>query len=360
VKQRSWVAILALVLSSALVAGEAGVVGAQSKAKPFDEKAVAGFYKGKTVRIIVGFAAGGGFDAYSRVIGRHLAKYIPGNPTVIVDNMPGVGSLIAANNVYNAGPKDGTAIANLGGPIILEQLFGNTAVQFDMGKFRYLAVPVAEAYVVAVTKKSGVTRFEDLLGPNAKEIVFGGVPGSTVEHAPLLLKNVLGANVRVVSGYKGTSEVRMAIESGEVNGIVNTWPSLRITSLEKFTSGEWLILAQLADTPLADLPVKKVPTIKDIAKSEEHRQLLRFGTSVLNMFGKVYVLPPGVPADRANALEAAFVKTFADKEFLAECEKGRLEIAPRTGDHVAKLVHEFLGISPDLKAKLQAILRPKR
>ena len=359
-KQRSWIAVVASLVLVTIVASGATLALAQQGAKTFDEKAVANFYRGKTVRIIVGFAAGGGFDAYSRVIGRHLGKYIPGNPTVIVDNMPGVGSLIAANTLYNAGPKDGTAVGNLGGPIVLEQLFGNPAVQFDMAKFRYLAVPVAESYIVAVTKKAGVTRFDELLGPHGKEIVFGGVPGSTVEHGPLLLKNALGANVRVVSGYKGTSEVRMAIESGEVTGIVNTWPSLRITSLEKFTSGEWLILAQLGETAIPDLPVKNVPTIRDIAKTEELRQLLRFGTSVLNLFGKVYVVPPGTPADRAAALEAAFTKTFADKEFLAECEKGRLEIAPRLGDNVAKLVQEFLGMSPDVKNKLQAILRPKK
>jgi len=327
---------------------------------PFDEKAVADFYRGKTVRIIVGFSAGGGYDAYSRVIGRHLGKYIPGNPAIIVDNMAGAGSIIAANHVYNAAPKDGTVIGNVSGPIILEQLFGNPAVQFDMAKLRYLAVPVSETYLMIVTRKPGVTKFEEVLGPKGKQVVIGAIPGSTVEHAPILVRDVLGANLKVVSGYKGTADVRLAIDSGEVEGFFNTWTSAKITSLDKFKSGEWLILAQLSDKPLPDLIFPNIPTIPAIAKTEEQKQLLRFGTSVPNQFGKVYVMAPGVPADRAMALESAFMKTMADKEFLGEAEKGKLEIAPLSGDQVQKLVVEFLGMAPDLKAKLQKLIRPAK
>ena len=141
---------------------------AQAARPAFDEKAVASFYRGKTVRIVVGFSAGGGYDQYSRVIARHLAKYIPGNPAVIVDNMPGVGSIIAANHVYNAAPKDGTVIGNISGPIVLEQLFGAPSVQFDMGKFRYLAVPVSESYMMIVTKRTGITKFDELRGEKGK------------------------------------------------------------------------------------------------------------------------------------------------------------------------------------------------
>src|SRR5258705_8048013 len=130
---------------------------AAQAAKPaFDEKAVASFYRGKTVRIVVGFSAGGGYDQYSRVIAPHLSKYIPGHPAGIVDNMPGGGSIIAANHVYNAAPKNGTAIGNISGPIVLEQLFGAPSVQFDMGKFRYLPVPASESYVMIGTNRNGI------------------------------------------------------------------------------------------------------------------------------------------------------------------------------------------------------------
>ncbi len=346
--------ILALGHSTPVLAAQAAAPAKSA----FDEKAVADFYRGKAVRIVVGFSAGGGYDAYSRLIARHLGKYIPGNPTVIVENMTGAGSIIAANHVYNAGPKDGTLIGNISGPIILEQLFNNPAVQFDMAKFRYLNVPVGETYLMIVTRKPGVSRIEEILGAKGKSVAFGAIPGSTVEHAPILVRDVLGANLKVVSGYKGTADVRLAIDSGEVEGFFNTWTSSKITSLDKFTSGEWLVLAQLGDTPIKDLPFPNAPTIPAMAKSDEQRQLLRFGTSVPNAFGKVYVLAAAVPADRAAALEAAFMKAMADKELLAEAVKGRLEIDPLFGEEIHRLVGDFLGMSPEIKSKLQKLIRP--
>jgi len=323
----------------------------------FDEKAVANFYRGKTLRIVVGFSAGGGYDQYSRLIARHLAKFIPGNPNVLVDNMAGAGSIIAANHTFNAAPKDGTVIGNISGPIILEQLFGNPAIQFDMAKFRYLAVPVSETYVMVVTRKPGVTKFDELLGPKGKQVIVGGIPGSTVEHAPVLARDILGANLKMVLGYKGTADVRMAIESGEVEGLFNSYTSLKITSFDKMKSGEWLLLAQLSENPIKDLIIPNVPTISQIAKNDEQRQLLKFGTSTPNDFGKVYVVPPGTPADRAMALEKAFEKVFTDKELQVDAVKGKLEIDPTIGEDIHKLVVEFLGMSPDLKNKLQTALK---
>ena len=335
------------------------VLAAQAApAKPaFDEKAVADFYRGKTVRIIVGFSAGGGYDQYSRLIGRHLSRHIPGNPNVLIDNMAGAGSMIAANHMYNAAPKDGTVIGNLSGPIVLEQLFGNPAVQYDMGKFRYLAVPVSESYLMIAHKRTGITKFDELRGEKGKPLTMGAIPGSTVEHAPIMVKEVLNTNLKVVSGYKGTADVRLALDSGEVDGFFNTWTSSKVTSMDKVKSGEWLILAQLTETPMKDLIVPNVPTIQKIARSEEQRLLLKYGTSTPNDFGKVYVIPSGVPADRAAAIESAFVKVFKDKELLADADKGRLEIDPLIGSAITKLVSEFLGMPNDLKSKLQTVLK---
>jgi tripartite-type tricarboxylate transporter receptor subunit TctC len=332
-------------------------LAAQAGKTGFDEKAVAEFYRGKTVRVIVGFSAGGGYDQYSRVIARHVSKYIPGNPAVIVDNMPGVGSIIAANHVFNASAKDGTVIGNISGPIVLEQLFGAPSIQFDMAKFRYLAVPVSETYLMIVTKKPGINKFDELIGPKSKQVSFGAIPGSTVEHAPILARDVLGANLKVVSGYKGTADVRLAMDSGEVEGFFNTWTSSKVTSFDKVKNGEWIVLAQLSEKPIKDLIIPNVPTISQIAKTDEHRLILKYGASTPNAFGKVYVLPPGTPADRAKALEVAFEKVFADKELLADAGKGKLEIDPLIGDDIHKLVGEFLGMSPELKAKLQSALK---
>jgi len=349
---------LASLILGIMLLGQSALAAQPEPAKPgFDEKAVADFYRGKTVRIVVGFSAGGGYDQYSRVIGRHLSKYIPGNPNVLVDNMPGVGSIIAANHVYNAAPKDGTVVGNISGPIVLEQLFGAPSVQFDMAKFRYLAVPVSESYLMIAVKRAGITKFDDLRGEKGKQLNVGAIPGSTVEHAPILVREVLNANLKIVSGYKGTADVRMAMDAGEVDGFFNTWTSSKVTSMDKVKSGEWVLLAQMCEKPMKDLIVPNVPTIPMIARSEEQRLLLKYGTSTPNDFGKVYVLPPGVPADRAAALEQAFARAMKDKELLAEADKGHLDFDPLIGNSITKLVTEFLGMPADLKNKLQTVLK---
>ncbi|MBI2531966.1 MAG: hypothetical protein HYW03_07075 [Deltaproteobacteria bacterium] len=339
------------------VAWGPAVNAAQPAKTGFDEKAVAEFYRGKTVRIVVGFSAGGGYDQYSRLIARHLSKHIPGNPAIIVDNMAGAGSIIAANHTFNAAPKDGTVIGNISGPIILEQLFANPAVQFDLAKFRFLAVPVSETYLMIVVKKTGVTKFDEVIGAKSKQVSIGAIPGSTVEHAPILARDVLGANLKVVSGYKGTADVRLALESGEVEGFFNTWTSVKVTSFDKVKNGEWIVLAQLSEKPIKDLIIPNVPTISQIAKTNEQRLIMKYGTSTPNDFGKVYVLPPGAPPDRAAALEAAFARVMADKELLADADKGKLEFDPLTGEEIHKLVAEFLGMSPELRNKLQSALK---
>lgn len=320
------------------------------------EDDVAAFYTGKTVRIVVGYPPGGGFDAYSRVIGRHLSKHIPGNPTVIIENMPGAGSIVAANHIFNAAPKDGTIIGNVSGPIILEQLFGNSGVRFDMAKFRYLAVPIAEVYLMLVTKRSGIRRLEELLGSKPRQTTIGAIPNTTIEHAPLLMRDVVGANLKVVSGYKGSAEIRLAMDSGEIDGFFNTWTSAKISALELITNGEWLALAQLTDTPVHDLPIENVPAISSIARTKEQRQLLRLGTAVPSQFGKVYLMGPGVPEKRALAIESAFAQTFADSDFLQDTAKGKIEIQPLSAYKTGSLVSEFLAMPGELRGRLRNVI----
>jgi tripartite-type tricarboxylate transporter receptor subunit TctC len=325
-----------------------------------DEVDVAAYYKGKTVRIVVGFPPGGGYDSYSRVIGRHLGKHMPGNPTVIIDNMAGAGSIVAANYVFNVGPKDGTIIGNVAGPIILEQLFGNPGVRFDMAKFRYLAVPVPEVYLMLINRRSGITKLEELLGAKPRQATFGGIPNNTIEHAPLLMRDVVGANIKVVSGYKGTADIRLAMDSGEVDGYFNTWTSAKIAVLELIKNGEWVILAQLADTPLHDLLLSKVPTIGAIAKNEEQRELLRLGVAIPSQFAKMYLMSPGVPLNRAVALESAFMKTLQDRDFLKDAEKGKIEIDPLSGAKTSALVTQSLAMSAGLKARLKSVIHGQK
>jgi hypothetical protein len=229
-----------------------------------------------------------------------------------------------------------------------------------MAKFHYLAVPVNETYVMIVARHSGITKFTELIGPNGKLGAFGAIPNSTLEHAPILLRDALNANVKIVSGYKGSADIRLAIDSAEIGGFFNPWSTIKPTALEKFKSGEWSVIAQLTDQPLRDLPSSGIPTIADLTKDETHRLLLRYGTSAPNQFGKVYMLPMGVSADRATALEAAFVKTFSDTTFLADAEKSKLEITPIFGAAIQTIVTDFLGMPRQVKSRLQQSLRPRQ
>ena len=333
--------------------------GAQRKSASFNEAAVADFYRGKVVRIVVGFPPGGGADVYSRLIARHLGRFIPGNPTLAVTNMPGAGSIIAGNHIYNSAAKDGSEIGMLNGAVILEQLFGNPGVHFDMGKFRYLAVPVNETYVMIVTRQSGIAKFSELVGANAKQAILGAIPNSTLEHAPILLRDTLEANLKVVSGYKGSADIRLAVDSGEIGGFFNPWSTVKPSSPDKFKSGEWSVLLQLTDQPLRDLPSNNIPTINELTKDDNHRLLLRYGTSAPNQFGKVYMLPRTVPAERAGALEAAFAKTLADKNFLSDAEKGKLEITPIYGESILRIVTDFLAMPPAIKERLKRAIKPR-
>lgn len=313
------------------------------------------FYRGKTVRIVVGADAGGGMDLYTRLIARHISRQIPGNPTVVVENMPGAGGLVAASHLYNAAPKDGTVFANVIGGIVRAQLFGTGNIQFDAARFRYLGAPNNENTVLIVTRAAGVTRAEELLGPDGKQVVLGDAGVATTNHnASILTREVLSANVKMVSGYSSVAKVSLAMEQGEVDGQYNDWASTKARDLANVESGDWLIIGQLTEQPLKDLP--NVPLLLDFARTEEQRRILRYGIVVPNQFTRPYFLPPDVPADRAALLEGAFARTMADPEFLAEAEKSKLDIAPTSAAQLQQLIAEYLAMPPELKSQLARVL----
>jgi tripartite-type tricarboxylate transporter receptor subunit TctC len=323
---------------------------------PVDVKAVADFYRGKTVHIIVGFAAGGGFDLYSRLIAKYMGKYIPGEPTVIVENMPGASSVLAMNHIYNVAPKDGTIIGNVIGSIALQQLFNVQGVQFDMAKVQYLGMPVPGTLAPAVDRRAGISSVNDILGPNAKELIVGTTaPGAGNHDGAVLMKEVLGANIKIVPGYAGTAQVRLAMDNNEVNSVFNPWESTKLTSRDLVDSGQWIILTQFLDKPHPELP--NVPLVTSVAKNDEQRQLLLYGGVIPNQFEKVYVTAPEVPRERVAALQDAFLKALQDKELLADAEKAKQDIAPVGGDEMRRRVVEFMGMSPDLRAKLEKVLK---
>ena len=322
-----------------------------------DEPAVASFYRGKTIRLLVGTAAGGSYDVIARVVARHLGKQVPGNPTVIVENMPGANTLVAANYMYRVGPRDGTLIQSFVGSLVVRQVFGAPGVEYDAGRLHYLGAPATDSYVLTVTRRSGVTRVEETFGAAGKPLVLGTLgPGSPLEVGPIILRDYYGANIRLVSGYDGAAKIRLALDSGEVDGTFTSWQELRGTSREKMDSGEWVVLRQAATEPLPEIP--SVPTFSDMARDDEQRQLIRLATIVPYAFARPYVVAPDVPAERVRALEAAFARTMADADFRAEAERGQLLIEPVSGEAVEKRVREFLSMPADLREKLQPIMWP--
>jgi len=327
------------------------------KLESFNDKAIADFYQGKSIQIIVGHGAGGGFDIYSRAIARHLGKHVPGKPSIVVVNMPGAGGLVAATHIYNRAAKDGTVIGNVIGGIVRSQLLGQQGVQLDVGKFHYLGAPNSENSVLITTKSSGISRFDQLLEPGGKVTTIGDAGIATTNHtASLLTRDVLGANIKVLTGYKTTAEVEVAMDQGEVAGQYNDWASIKSRTLAKFESGEWLPIGQLTDKPLQDLARQNVPLISNYARTDEQRELLRFGIIVPNQFTRPYFLPPGVPGDRVAALRVAFARTMADKEFLTEAEKVKLDINPMGARELQKLITDYLTLPAQLKDKLMKVL----
>ncbi|OGQ80851.1 MAG: hypothetical protein A3F90_08170 [Deltaproteobacteria bacterium RIFCSPLOWO2_12_FULL_60_19] len=314
------------------------------------------FYKGKTIRIIVGFAAGGGFDTYARAIARHLGKHIPGSPAIVVENMGGAGSLLAANEIYNRAKPDGVTVGNFIGSLVQQQLFETKGVEFDARKFEWLGVPVQDSTACALTKASGITSLERWFAAKEPVKLGGEAPGANDSDVPRLLKAVLGLPIHLVEGYKGTSQIRLAAEAGEIAGGCWTWESIKTTWRQGLESGNVNVVIQVNPQRLPDLP--NVPNALEHAKTEEGREIIRAGILNSAAILRVYALPPGTPKDRVELMRDAFLATMKDPEFAAEMKKANLSINPLSGAEVEKIAHSFFKLPPAEVAKLKAILQP--
>jgi tripartite-type tricarboxylate transporter receptor subunit TctC len=317
--------------------------------------AQANFFEGKTARFIVGFTAGGGYDAYTRAIARHMGKHIPGNPVLVVDNMPGAGSMISANHTFKAAKPDGLTIGHFIGGLFLQQLLGKPGIEFDSLKFEYVGVPAQDNFMIGVHKSTGITDVEKWIA--SKQVIkFGGVAtGSGSDDVPHVLKATLGLPLQLVSGYKGTADVRMAFNSGEVAGIANSWESSKSTWRKELDSGDKKIILQATVKPHPEFP--KVPMALDLAKSDEAKRLILTVANVHGATVRPYALPPGTPKDRVEILRKAFTDTMKDPEFLAEAKKANLDINPETGAELEQNVKNIFKLEPALIAKLKEILK---
>jgi tripartite-type tricarboxylate transporter receptor subunit TctC len=316
------------------------------------------FYKGKTIRVIVGFAAGGGFDVYARILARHMPKYIPGNPTMIVDNMGGAGSRLAANYLYKATAPDGLTIGNFIGSLLLQQILGDQGIEFDGRRFEWLGTPVQDDTACALTKTSGITTIDQWFAAK-KPIKLGGeAPGANDSDVPRMLVATLGLPIQLIEGYKGTSNIRLAAEAGEIDGGCWTWASIRSTWKKGIDSGLVNVVLQVNPKKAADMP--NVPNAIDYAKTQEAKQLIGAAIHAPSAILRSYSLPPGTPKERLGILREAFMATMKDKEFAAEIVKANLELNPLSGAEVESTARKLYQVDSNLVTKLKEILVPKK
>jgi len=312
------------------------------------------FYKGKTIRIIVGFAAGGGFDTYSRVIGRHMSRHVPGNPSILVENMTGAGSLIAANHVYRVAKPDGLTIGHFIGGLIMQQVMGGPGIEFDARKFHLIGVPVKENVVCALRKESGITSMESWLAAKAPVKLGGTAPGSTTDDVVKVLKEAIGLPIQLVSGYKGTADIRLAADSGELAGGCWAWESIKVTWRQALEAKDLNVVLQAIPKPHPELG--PIPLAINYAKTENAKKLIGAGIHDTQVFTRPYVLPPGTPKERVQILRKAFLETFKDKEFLAEAEAAKLDVDPVPGEQAEKIIAGLFKLDPALVERMKQIL----
>jgi tripartite-type tricarboxylate transporter receptor subunit TctC len=313
------------------------------------------FYQGKTIRIIVGASAGGGYDTYSRTIARHMGKHVPGNPVFVVDNMPGAGFLIAANHVYKVAKPDGLTIGHFIGGLFLQQLLGKPGVEFEGVKFGFIGVPTQDNYVIGVSKKTGITGMDQWM--STKTVVkLGGVgAGSATDDIPKVLMATIGLPVQLVSGFKGTADVKLAYDSGEVQGVCNAWESFRATWPNQLQSGDLTIILNTTAKALPELP--NVPLSINYAKTDEARKLIQALVHSVGPAARPYVLPPGTPKDRIATLQKAFMDVMKDPEFLADAKKAKLDINPLDGAELERNVKDVFNLDKALLPKAKEILK---
>ena len=314
------------------------------------------FYKGKTIRLIVATTPGGGFDAYSRAIARHMGKYIPGNPTIIVENMPGAGMLIGANYLYKQAKPDGLTVGNWIGTLVLGQITSRKGVEFDARKFEYVGAPVRNHDLCLMTKASGITSAEKWMASKTPVKMGATPPGSTPFDVAAILKEATGLPAQLVSGYKGTADIRVAVDSGEVAGLCGlSWASARVTWRKQLETGDVVVVLQSAPKAHPDLP--NVPLSINLAKTEMGRKLIQAGIHDTSVITYLYSLPPGTPKERVQILRRAFEGTMKDSDFLAETTKANMEINSVTGEDLEKIVNDFFKLDAAVVNKLKEILK---
>ena len=321
---------------------------------------VADFYKGKLIRVVVGFASGGGYDLYARVVARHIGQYVPGNPSFVVQNMTGAGGLRAANYIYTAAPKDGTVIATFSRDMPLLAMLGpGSGVQFDPRRFTWLGSSSSfrdDAYLLMVRADAWTGSIAQLQEPGGSPLVLGGsAEGASGSDVPMILRDTLGLNVKVVGGYPDSTAIFLAMERGEVAGRTVDLSTVRtFRSAWLMPDGGMRVLLQFARTTRhPDFP--DIPTARELATTDAARALIDL-TELPYAMARPFVAPPNVPPDRAEALRAAFAATHKDPQFLDEARKLKLDVSPITGAEMMRIIERITAAPPDVVDHLRRLL----
>jgi tripartite-type tricarboxylate transporter receptor subunit TctC len=295
---------------------------------------VEAFYKGKTMQLLIGFGPGGGYDLYGRAVARHMGRFIPGNPTIVPQNMAGAGSVRAASSLYNAAPRDGTVIGTFSRGIIVDTLLGANKGQFEAQNFGWLGSVTNEVSVCGFSRSSGIRTWDDMLTRDTT-VGSSGTADDLGVYANVL-RSVFNAKLKLISGYPGTADILLAVERGELGGLCGwSWSTLKSRSKKLYDSGEIAVPVQLGLTAHEDLP--NVPLVTTLTKDPAKVAVLELIFSRQTL-ARPFAAPPGIPEERLRALRAAFDATMRDKEFLAEAQKLDLEVRPVSGAEIDALV----------------------
>jgi tripartite-type tricarboxylate transporter receptor subunit TctC len=311
--------------------------------------AVADFYRGKDIRLIISTTAGGGYDVYARTVARHLGGHIPGNPGIVPQNMPGAGGIAAANHIYNVAPRDGSVICLLQNTVVLEPLYANKQAQFDAAKFSWLGTPTSEVALYMVWHGSKIKSLQDA---QAQEMIAGGAgAASTPAFYGRLFNRIFNMKARLITGYPGQNEILLAMENGEVEAMASPfWSSIKASRPSWYPQSKIRFLFQYGAEPHPEL--KDVPFALDLLASDAEKTLLRTASAPLGL-GRPFVAPPGIPGDRLAALRAAMWATFNDPQFRDDCEKQRLECSdPRTSEQVDAIIAQAYATPDNIRKRL--------
>jgi tripartite-type tricarboxylate transporter receptor subunit TctC len=313
------------------------------------------FYRGQTVSIVVGSGAGGGFDTTARLVARHIGRHIPGEPTVIVVNMPGGGGLVAANHVFSAAAKDGTIVGLFHEAQVMNQVTHGEGVQFDLRQFNWLGSSYDDPNVCIVRADAPVTTFKEMIGRGMPIAVGGTGPGSNTYDAPRVLAAATGANIKAVAGYPTTNDVRVGVERGEIQGMCLGWESVQSASGEWLKDGYAKVFVQNGAERHPDLI--DVPLALEFAKDEDSKTLLRL-VDAPGAMAKPFALPPGVDPARVAIMRAALAATYGDQMFLEEAQAMHLAFQPKTPEQIQQILTEVLATPPAMAAKYRQIIQP--